>query len=184
MNLNNEEGKDNQKLFRAQKLALYWLLGLIYSGFIGLQLGRIQAIADFNYSLHEILYVPFNLAIFLVPVVFLIYLYHVIKYLRKRRRQKGNLKTKVKAIMVIISIIFIFSITNHQFHEVSTGGIFVLKQKLHEEGKYYLVFDDKKISVSVNEFQLVEVNQQYLVSFVWNSRSPNKGRLKTIEPFK
>jgi hypothetical protein len=48
---------------------------------------------------------------------------------------------------------------SHQFHEVSTGGIFELKQKLHEEGKYYLVFDDKKIRASKNEFQLVEVNQ-------------------------
>ena len=184
MKPNNEEGKDNQKLFKSQKLALYWLLGLIYSGFIGLQLGRIQAIADFNYSLHEILYVPLNLALFLVPVVFLIYLYLVIKYLRKRGRQKGNLKTRVRAIMVIVSIIVIFSITSHQFHEVSTGGIFELKQKLHEEGKYYLVFDDKKIRVSKNEFQLVGVNQQYLVSFVWNSRSPNKGQLETIEPLK
>lgn len=71
MNLNNKDIYI-QKLYKAQKLALYWLLGLIYSGFIGLQLGRIQAIADYNYNLHEIMYAPFNIALFVVPVVFLI----------------------------------------------------------------------------------------------------------------
>jgi hypothetical protein len=184
MNLSNEDEKNIQKSFKAQKLSLYWLLGLIYSGFIGFQFGNIQAIADFNYGLHEMLYLPVNLAIFFVPFVFLIYLFNVINYLRKRGKQKGNLKTRVKAIMVIVSIIVIFSITNHQFHEVSTGGVFELEQKLYEERKYYLVFEDKKIRVSAIEYQLVELNQQYLVSFVWNSRSPNKGRLESIEPIK
>ena len=91
MSLNNKE-KDIQKLYKTQKLALYWLLGLIYSGFIGLQLGRIQAIADFNYSLHEIMYVPFSIALFIVPVVFLIYIYFLIKYSIKKGRAKDEFK--------------------------------------------------------------------------------------------
>jgi heme/copper-type cytochrome/quinol oxidase subunit 2 len=184
MKLNNDEEKDLRKNSNAQKLALYWLLGLIYSAFIGVQLGRIQAITNFNYTLHEMLLIPATLALYIGPVVFIIYLYYLIKYLRKGGRQKGNFISKVKAIIVIVSIIIIASITAHQSHEVHTGGIFELEEKLYEEGKYYLVFDDKKLKVSMNEYQLVEVNEEYLVSFIWNSRTPNKGRLETIEPIK
>ncbi|OIJ14232.1 hypothetical protein BKP37_09120 [Anaerobacillus alkalilacustris] len=184
MNVNKNDEKDIQRFFKAQKLALYWLLGLIYSAFIGLQLGRIQAIADINYSLHEIMHVPFYFALFIVPVLFLIYMYFLINYLRKRGRQTTNLKTVVQAIVVITSIIIVVSITAYQSFEVSTGGVFEVEQKKHEDRKYYLVLNDKKVRVSYNEFQLVEEKQQYLISFVWNKRSPNKGRLKTIEPIK
>ncbi|MER2090630.1 MAG: hypothetical protein ABS920_12895 [Sporosarcina sp.] len=173
-----------EKLYKAQKLALYWLLGLIYSGFIGLQLGRIQAIADFNYNLHEMMYVPFTIALFVVPVVFVIYIYLLIKYLLERGQQKTNFKTSIQAVLVIASIIVIVSITAQQFSEVSTGGVFEVEKKLHEDRKYYLVLDDKKVRVSYNEFQLVEENQQYLISFVWNKRTPYKGQLETIEPLK
>lgn len=167
-------------------MALYWLLGLIYSAFIGLQLGRVQAIADFNYSLHEIMYLPFNLAVFIVPVIFLIYLYFLIKYFRKRGsvKVKENLKASIKAAVIIISVITILSIINHQFHEVSTGGVFKLEEKLQEKGKYYLIFDDKKIKVSMNEYKLVKVNEKYIVNFIWNLKTPNEGKLTTIEPMK
>ena len=183
MKLNNKEN-DNQRLFKAQKLALYWLLGLIYSGFIGLQLGRIQAIADFNYSLHEIMYVPFNIALFFVPVVFLIYIYLLTKYLLNRKKQKTNLKTISQIVSVLASTVLVILITAHQFLEVSTGGVFEVEKKLNEDRKYFLVLDDKVVRVSHNEFQLVEENHQYLISFVWNKRTPNKGQLKTIEPLK
>ncbi|WP_221845560.1 hypothetical protein [Bacillus sp. S/N-304-OC-R1] len=165
---------------------MYWLLGLIYSAFIGLQLGRVQAIADFNYSLHEIMYLPFNLAVFIVPVIFLIYLYFLIKYFRKRGsvKVKENLKASIKAAVIIISVITILSIINHQFHEVSTGGVFKLEEKLQEKGKYYLIFDDKKIKVSMNEYKLVKVNEKYIVNFIWNLKTPNEGKLTTIEPMK
>ncbi|OIJ20738.1 hypothetical protein BKP45_08025 [Anaerobacillus alkalidiazotrophicus] len=62
--------------------------------------------------------------------------------------------------------------------------MFEVEQKKHEDRKYYLVLNDKKVRVSYNEFHLVEEKQQYLISFVWNKRSPNKGRLKTIDPIK
>ena len=99
MNLYNKEDSI-LKLYNAQKLVLYCLLGLIYTGFIGLQLGRIQAIADFNYNLHEIMYVPFTLAIFSLPVLIPIYIYLLIKYLLKRAKQKPNLKTTTQAIVL------------------------------------------------------------------------------------
>lgn len=183
MNLNNKE-EEIQKSYKAQRIALYWLLAIIYLSFIGLQLGRIQAIADFNYNLHEIMYLPFSIAIFVVPALFLIYIYLFTKYLWKRGRKKTDIKTIVKSILIISSIVIILAITEYQFQEVSTGGVFKVEQKLYDDRKYYLVINDKKIKVSYNEFQLVEENKQYLISFILNKRTPDKGKLETIEPLK
>ncbi|MEK4425576.1 hypothetical protein [Solibacillus sp. FSL K6-1523] len=183
MNLNDNESPI-QKLYKTQKFALYWLLGLIYSGFIGLQLGRIQAITDINYTLHELMFVPTSIAMFTVPVVFLIYIYFLIKYLVARGKQKANLTAVSKVVLVIASLIVVVSITVPQSFEVHTTGIFEVEKKLHEDRKYYLVIDDTKVRVSQNEFHLIDENQQYLISFVWNKRTPNKGQLEMIEPFK
>ncbi|KQL50485.1 hypothetical protein AN964_22780 [Heyndrickxia shackletonii] len=184
MNLNNKEEKEIEikKLYKAQKIALYWLLALIYLSFIGLQLGRIQSIANFNYSLHEIMNLPFIIAIFVVPVLSLIYIFLYIKYLRKRGRKKTDIKSIIQSILIISSIVIFITITDYQFNEVSTTGIFKVEQKLHDDSKYYLLVNDKKVWVSYNEFQLVQENHQYLISFLWNKRNPDKGKLKSIKP--
>lgn len=181
--MNNKEN-DIQKLHKAQKLTLYWLLGFIYAAFIGMQLGRIQAITDFNYNLHEMMFMPFTIAIIAVPVLFLIYIYYLTKYLSARGKQKITLKTSVQAVLVIASLIFVVSITNHQFQEASTSGVFEVEKKEHENRGYYLVINGKKVKVSRNEFHLVEENQKYVVNFIWNKRTPDKGRLETIEPLR
>lgn len=179
--LKNESEKDKRSLFKAQKTSLYWLLGIIYVSFLGMQLGRIQAITDYNYSLHEMLYIPVTLSSFLVPIAFLIYMYFVIKYLRKWGFQKPNIYTGIKAVLVITSLITIFSLINYQSKEFSTGGVFKVEQKIQEDTKYYLILNDKKVRVSRNEFYLVDLNKEYLGSFIWNSQT-NRGRLETIEP--
>lgn len=176
--------KELNKLYKAQRIALFVILGLIYSAFIGTQLGRIRAITDFNYTLHELLFVPATLALYLGPVLFLVYLYLFIKYVKRRGRRSLQLISTVKTVTIIASIMTILIILNHQSHEVSTGGIFVLEQKLLVDGNYYLVIDERHINVSRNEYQLAEVGKKYLVSFIWNSRSPQNGLLETIEPLK
>ncbi|MCM3126106.1 MULTISPECIES: hypothetical protein [unclassified Mesobacillus] len=180
-NVKEELEKDKRSLFKAQKTSLYWLLGLIYVSFIGMQLGRVQAITEYNYSVHEMLYLPVTLSAFLVPIVFLIYMYFAIKYLRKQGIQKPNINTSIEAVIVIISLITIFSLVNYQSNEVSTGGVFKVEQKIQEDTKYFLILNEKKIRVSRNEFYLVDLNKEYLGTFIWNSQT-NRGRLETIEP--
>lgn len=181
--INNEEEK-LKRLFISQKLFLYLLLGIVYLAFIGLQLGRIQAIADFNFTLHEIMYVPFTIAMVVAPVLFIIYIILVVMYLSKRGKQRIGVKTSIKAMLVIASLVFIVHTTAYQFQELSTTGIFEIEEKLHEDRKYYVVLDDKKVKVTFNEFQLIEENEQYLINFVWNKRTPDRGKLKTIEPIR
>jgi hypothetical protein len=182
--MNQNEGHKLKKLYETQKVALHVLLGLIYSAFIGTQLGRIQAISDFNYTLHELLFLPATLAFYLGPLMFIIYLFLFIKYVKRRGRSRFEIKSTVKAFTIIASIVAILIVVNHQSKEVSTAGIFVLEQKLLVDGEYYLVIDDRHIKVSRNEYQLAEVNKEYLVSFVWNPQSSQIGLLETIEPVK
>ena len=60
--------------------------------------------------------------------------------------------------------------------------MFKVEQKLYEDRKYYLVIEDKKVKISYNEFELIDENQEYLIGFVWNKQTPNKGKLLTIKP--
>lgn len=179
-----EKNKDIQGLYKAQKVALYWLLRIIFSGFIGLQLGRIQAIADFNYNLHELMYIPFTIALFAAPALFVIYIFLLCKFLLAGGKYSLNRKTGIQSLFVIASIVVVISITAHQFLEVATAGVYEIEEKIHEDRKYFIVLHDKKIQVSNNEFQLIEKNQLYSISFVWNKRTPNIGKLKTIEPMR
>lgn len=130
------------------------------------------------------MYVPFNIALFVTPLLFLVYLYHLIKYLSKRKSKKNDGKIGLKMAIVVISLVVVFSILVHQALEVSTSGIFVVEKKLREDRKYYIVFNDQQVKVSYNEFQLVEENRKYLMSYVWNKRTPSKGKLETIESIK
>nr|WP_106779130.1 hypothetical protein [Lysinibacillus timonensis] len=184
MEQNNREEKEEEikKLFEAQRMVLFGLLALIYLSFIGLQLGRIQAITDFNFNLHEMMYLPFNIAIFVVPPLLLIYAFLFVKYISKRGKKKSDLKTIIKTIVTISSIVIIVMITEHQFQEVSTGGVFIVEQKRYDNGKFYLIIDDKIVRVSHNEFELVEEDQQYLINYTWNKRTPDIGKLETIKP--
>ncbi len=177
-----KEEHDATTLYKKQKRALFSLLGIIYFGFIALQLGRVQAITNFNYSLHEIMFVIATLSLYATPFALIIYIYNLIKYVRKRGKQKTRFKTILKTVLVIASIIAIIAVMNHQSQEVSTSGVFEIQRKLYEEGKYYLVIEDRKIRVSQNEYQLIEVKKQYLIHFHWNGNSPNKAYLNTIEP--
>lgn len=178
-----QHDKEESNLLKANKKVLYWLLGIIYIAFICLQLGRIQAIADFNYNLHEMMYVPVNLAIFIVPILFLIYIYLSIKSLIKNKNYTLTLKTTIKSILVIVSLVIIFWIVGYQSKEVSATGLYEINQKIQEDSKYYIVLEDnRKIRVSQNEYNLINENKKYMIMYVWNRNSPDIGNLEIIEP--
>ncbi|MEQ6377745.1 hypothetical protein RZN22_17490 [Bacillaceae bacterium S4-13-58] len=181
MYLNFSKEREAEKYYRAQKITLYWLLGFIYTAFIGLQLGRVQAIADYNYSLHEMMYLPSTIAMFVVPLLFLVYIFFFIKYLRRRANKLSSLKTSLLSVLVITSLVGIFSLTYYQANDMSTTGVYEVEQKLLKDRKYYILFDNKEVRVSRNEYYLVEENEEYLIGYVWNKNTPNEGKLETIE---
>jgi hypothetical protein len=168
---------------RTRKNALYWLLGTIYTVFISLQLIQSRILINVNYGLHEMAAVPINAAIFIGPIVLIIYLNLEIKAVRKYGFKTLIPRSKVKAALIIISLILVFASARYQLHQVSTSGLFEVKNKVQQHQNYYLVLEDKKIKVSRSEFNLVDVNEQYMISFSWNPLSPEKGKLIYIERF-
>ncbi|OPX83650.1 MAG: hypothetical protein A4E53_04485 [Pelotomaculum sp. PtaB.Bin104] len=180
--LQNDEEKDLENIMKKKKIALYCLLATIYIAFLGFELGQYQKINYFNYGLHELLYLPFNLAIYLVPFLFLIYMFFVLQSFRRKTNKKSSNKTKFKTVLIVISLIFITYILNYQFHESNTVGVFTIVQKFQTGKKYFIQVKDCKIRCTETEFNLITVNKEYLVDYNWNSLSPNTGKLIYIEP--
>lgn len=176
MGFTDDEAKEIElnRLFKRQKSALICLLTFFYVGFISLMLGEIQAITDFNYNLHEMLYLPVNMSMILLPVFIILYIYDLIRYLRARGWKRPGLKSSVRAVMVIVPLIIALSITVDYFNQNTTVGWYSVEQKLGHDNEYYLVLDHIKLSVSHNEYQLVEENQMYSIEYVWDSRTRKK----------
>lgn len=168
-------------LYLHQKRALYWVLGLIYLGFLALQLSRVPIISD-SYSLHSMMFAIVNLVLFVIPFALFIYLYLLMKYLRNGVRRKITPGRMKKSFLIVASIVAVFAVVTVQVQEISIYGVYEVEQKGVEDGKYYVVFDHLKIKVTRNEYHLIEENQKYGVSFVLNKLSSNKRKLKTIEP--
>ncbi|MDF2606856.1 MAG: hypothetical protein K0S34_1051 [Bacillales bacterium] len=127
------------------------------------------------------LYVPSLIALYIVPFLFMLYIYRLFKYIRRKDRQKINF-LNLKSIFVILSIIFIFHITYNQSQEVSTTLVDKIQHKISEDNKYYLVINNAKVRVPYNEFLLVDLNKEYLITFLWNKKNPYSGKLNYIEP--
>ncbi|MCA0972851.1 hypothetical protein LCM20_19900 [Halobacillus litoralis] len=93
-----------------------------------------------------------------------------------------SLSGKLTSIFILSSVVLMTMLVTYQTQEVTTSGVFVVKQKLQEDHDYFLLLEDQKIEVTRNEYQLVEENRRYAVSFVWNRNTPYRGELYTIEP--
>ncbi|WP_407270736.1 hypothetical protein [Radiobacillus sp. PE A8.2] len=171
-----------EKTFKQQKIALKFFLSNTYLVFIGIVCHEIQAIADFNYILYEMISSVANL-MFLIPALLLVYMFYGIKYLRIRGLGIPNFKTGIRALFIVVTTIAIFSFTYIQINEVATSGVILVQEKLQEDNKYYLVTYDKKIEVTEHVFKLTSKNEKYMGSYKWNHLSPTKAKLTTIEPY-
>ncbi|WP_141705390.1 hypothetical protein [Vulcanibacillus modesticaldus] len=66
-------------------------------------------------------------------------------------------------------------------NENSTTGIFEVESKVREGNYYYINLGDIKIRCTQNEFNLISINQKYLITYTWNNYSPGKGKLINIQ---
>ena len=62
-----------------RKIVAKVILGTTYIAFIGYLLAKLQGIADWNYNIHELLYIPYSIAYYLVPILLFLWLYYAIK---------------------------------------------------------------------------------------------------------
>lgn len=62
--------------YKTKQILLKLLLYTVYISLIGLIMGQIQAITDFSYTLHELMYLPVNIAIYIVPIELIAFIYY------------------------------------------------------------------------------------------------------------
>ena len=173
---------DEEQYTIKRKLLSKSIIITIYISFIGYLLGDIQSIANWNYNLHEMLYIPLNIAYFLLPLQFLAWIYYAIRsYGGKKDYSTARFKLYVKNSVIVMSLLLIFMYFFIQSHRVSTSGVFEVKNKMLEERNYYILISDKKVKCSWNEYNLIEKDKSYLIIFVWNSYWPDQGKLEYIE---
>jgi hypothetical protein len=156
---------------------------MIYITFVCFNLGGIQSIADWNYNVHEMLYMPLNIAFFIVPILIIVWFYYAIKsYGYKKDSITNKVKLYAKNFIITMSLVLIVIYFVIQFHSVSTGGVFRVNAKVHEGNKYYIVLNKTKVKCTWNEYNLTELGKSYLIQYKWNTYWPNKGELDQIQP--
>ena len=169
-------------LLEIHNFLLSLLLAMIYAAFIGMQLNRIQAIADYNYSLSELTMAPLTILMFIGPFILLAYITVAIKLLLSNIKIHFGLKQFAITVFIISSFCVITPISIKQFNEVSTTMITTIDDKMIEQDKYFIVTNNEKINVTRNEYNLIEVNQEYMISYRWNKKSSILAKVTYIEP--
>ena len=180
--INSLLSKPKPSLLETHNFLLSLSLILIYTAFIGMQLNRIQAIADYNYSLSELTMAPFTKLIYFGPIILLAYFIVTIKLLRSSIKLNFGAKQFAITAFVIISFILITPILINQFNEVSTTMIATIDDKTVEQDKYFIVTNNEKINVTRNEYNLVKVNQEYMISYRWSKKNNVLSKVTYIEP--
>ncbi|GKX29163.1 hypothetical protein SH1V18_16430 [Vallitalea longa] len=168
-----------------RKILTKIILITIYITFIGYLLGNVQSIADWNYSIHEMLYIPCYIAYYLFPLELCIWLYYAIKSIKEPRdnmMKYNNIKMYLRNSLLVVSVMAILSFFYIQSMNISTTGLFEVENKFNKTNAYYIQINNKNIKCSKNEYNLVKEGDLYMVDFSWNKKWPQKGSLKYIEP--
>lgn len=174
-----DERDEIKKAYKHQLVSLYILVVVVVVSFLGLQVHRYNIFMNYDYFVYERLSAFANL-LFLVPIALLIYMYFGLNYLRLRGLALPKLKTTIKTFFVVTLIFGMCSLSVYHLNEERIYGVLIFKDKIQEGNNYYLITDDTKIRVTENEFNLVDINKEYMGSYRRNSFSPSKGNLLTI----
>lgn len=167
---------------RIRKKISVGIIITFYITFIWYIIGGILSIQNRNYGVHEMRYLPLNIAFLILPILGLIWVYFALKSLGDKKEFRIDyLKTYIKNLLIIISIIGITSYFIIQLHEMSISGIYGINNKTSESSNYYINIDDMKIKCTINEYNLIKQGEKYEITFEWNEYWPDKGRLKYID---
>ncbi|MER2192667.1 MAG: hypothetical protein ABS951_17035 [Solibacillus sp.] len=153
------------------------LLLLLYTGFTGWQLGRVQAITDFNYTLHEMLYIPAFLCMYVGPIVFIVLCYYMMraKVVRDMTRRRA-----ASWFVIGVSLVYMAYAVNSQVANSSVAGIYSEVGKYKEDDRYYISLEGRMIEISSEQYDGFDAAADYLLSYTWNDKQL-KGNLTSIE---
>lgn len=88
----------------------------------------------------------------------------------------------MKKILIFIGVFItgaVIWVGYYQLNGVTTEGYFAIQEDniLEENGKYYIFLEGRKIEVSEDLFEKIQVNHQYQIEYKWNKFSPNDGKI-------
>jgi hypothetical protein len=140
-----------------------------------------QWLSDTNYYLHELMALPYQLFLYLIPLLVLFWIYYSIRTFSELELKGLFSKDALMNILttVLVVLIIVFQIT--RFYGVHTGGVFEVESKWRDGEKYYIVLMDKNVRCTRNEYNLINEDDMYVVSYEWNKLTPTIGHLENIE---
>ncbi|MBU3144869.1 hypothetical protein [Clostridium sp. CF012] len=149
---------------------------------ICLWLGKVQYITDFNYNLHEMLYLPINLSLLIVPIELILLIYYSTRYFKNiwKSTVLMDLRYKIKVFLCVIFMVVAIGLMYNQTNIVSTFGSHIITNKIIDGSSRYIILDNIKIKCTENEYNLINVTDTYFIGYSWNIKS-NVGKLNTIE---
>lgn len=144
---------NEEKYISKRKIISKSIVITIYFSFACYILGEIQSISNWNYCIHEMLYIPITIAYAIIPVQVSVWLYYAIKsYGIKKGFNINKVKLYIKNSITIISLIIISIYFIIQSHSVSTSGIFEINNKIYDGNNYYILINEKKVKCTWNEY--------------------------------
>lgn len=176
--INNE----NKHLKIRDNLFIALLLTLVIDSMC-LALGQVQYITDFNYNLHEMLYLPINLSLLIVPIELIILIYYSTRYFKDiwKSTVVMDLRYKIKVSLCIISMVVTIGSMYYQANSVSTFGTYLITNKIIDGNSRYIILNNIKIKCTENEYNLINLTDTYSIIYSCNHLKSNVGKLNRIE---
>ena len=108
---------DDSDLVKIKKIISYLMLGIIYLSFIFVQISIYLVSVGENYYWRGILFLPAYIAILIVPIMFLLYLFLSLKIRKlKRHKEDYNFRDLItpKSILIFVSLLLMAIILIYQ----------------------------------------------------------------------
>jgi hypothetical protein len=172
----------NQYLKIRDNLFIVLLLTLIIDAAC-IALSRVQFITDYSFALHEMLSIPLNISIILIPIVLIMLLYNSIKNFKDiwKATILMDLKYKIKIFVCILCMAFTIGLIYYQLNYNETSAVYTITNKIVDGKNTYLMVNNIKLKCTQNEYNLINVNKEYFIVYEWNSINPSIGKLNNIE---
>jgi len=141
-----------------------------------------QWLSNTNYTLHELMALPYQLFLCLIPIMIVIWIYYLIHTLSELKFRRMSIKNILINIATTMIVILIIGFQIIRFYGVYTGGVYEIESKWRDGEQYYIVLGEKNIKCTRNEYNLIQEDDKYLITFEWNKLRSNIGQLETIKP--
>lgn len=125
----------------------------------------------------ELIAIPVNIEIILLPVLVVIYIIIVIRCWIKKIFIKITIKRVIGFIIVLVSFFYFIWFSNG----MRGSGFLSDIEKYQEGNKYYIRHGEMNLRCTKNEFNLILEDKTYYIQYSSNKLLSNKGILEVIE---